>query len=83
VPLDSERSAAIREILSRQRCPWPAVRTRGGDSGPKRKVFAIAETAFAIIPEPCSESTRNRVRLHPGIAFGIAWIPHPGYNSRA
>jgi len=48
------------------------------DSGRVRKLFAIAsEQAFAIIPERCSESSRNRVRLHPGMAFAIDRIPHP------
>jgi hypothetical protein len=42
---------------------------RERDSGPKRKVFAIA-------PERRSPSSRNHVRLQPGIAFGIARIPH-------
>jgi hypothetical protein len=47
------------------------------DSGPAQKVFGIApESAFTISPELCSESTRNCVRLYPGIAFGIARIPH-------
>jgi len=46
------------------------------DSGLSAKsVRHRAGTAFAISPEPRSGSTRNRVRLHPGIAFGIARIP--------
>jgi len=47
------------------------------DSGLPPKVFGIApESAFTISPELCSESTRNRVRLHPGMAFTIARIPY-------
>jgi hypothetical protein len=47
------------------------------DSGLARKVFGIApEPAFTISPESRSESTRNRVRLHPGMAFGLPRIPH-------
>jgi len=46
------------------------------DSGLARKVFGIApEPAFTISPENRSDSTRNNVRLHPGMAFGLRRIP--------
>ena len=46
-------------------------------------VFAIApESAFTISPELCSELTRNRVRLQPGMAFTIDRIPHQHYQRR-
>jgi len=38
----------------------------------------IPESVFAFIPEPRSESSRNAVRLHPGIAFAFARNPHYG-----
>ena len=31
----------------------------------------IAESAFTFIPESCSDSPRNAVRHHPGIAFTL------------
>jgi hypothetical protein len=56
---------------------WKTFRHGERDSGLARKVFGIApEPAFTISPERCSESTRNPVRLHPGMAFSIARIPH-------
>jgi len=33
-------------------------------------------TVFTFIPEWCSESARNPVRLHRGIVFSFARIPH-------
>jgi hypothetical protein len=36
----------------------------------------IPESVFAFIPEPRSESSRNAVRLHPGVAFAFARNPH-------
>jgi hypothetical protein len=50
--------------------------------GRAKSVRHRAGTAFTIIPEWRSESTRNRVRLHPGIAFGIARIPQMKEKSR-
>jgi len=42
-----------------------------------RKVFGFAsESLFDIIPESCSESSRNAVRLYPGIVFALPRIPH-------
>ena len=38
----------------------------------------IAESVFTFIPEPCSESSRNAVRHHRGIAFILPRIPHYG-----
>jgi hypothetical protein len=38
----------------------------------------IPESVFAFIPEPRSESSRNAVRFHPGIAFAFARNPHSG-----
>jgi len=46
------------------------------DSGVGLKLFGfIAESVFAFIPEPCSGSSRNAVRHHPGIAFILPRIP--------
>ena len=46
------------------------------DSGIGLKLFGfIAESVFAFIPEPCSESSRNAVRHHRGIAFILPRIP--------
>jgi hypothetical protein len=45
-------------------------------SGIGLKLFGfIAESVFTIIPESCSDSSRNTVRNHPGIAFTFARIP--------
>jgi hypothetical protein len=47
------------------------------DSGLDLKLFDfIAESVFAFIPEPCSGSSRNAVRLHRGMAFIWPRIPH-------
>ena len=35
----------------------------------------IAESVFTFIPESCSESSRNAVRNHRGIAFNLVRIP--------
>jgi hypothetical protein len=41
------------------------------------KLFGfIAESVFTFLPEPCSCSSRNSVRNHPGIAFTLHRIPH-------
>ena len=49
------------------------------DSGVGLKLFGfIAESVFTIIPEPCSRSSRNSVRNHPGIAFTFLRIPQLG-----
>jgi hypothetical protein len=46
------------------------------DSAVGLKLFGfIAESVFAFIPEPCSGSSRNAVRLHRGIAFTLPRIP--------
>jgi hypothetical protein len=48
-------------------------------SGIGLKLFGfIAESAFTIIPEPCSDSSRNSVRNHPGTAFALDRIPQWG-----
>ena len=47
---------------------------RGSEIGLKLFGF-IAESAFTIIPESCSGSSRNAVRNHPGTAFGFDRIP--------
>src|SRR5579863_5591270 len=48
-------------------------------SGIGLKLFGfIAESVFTFIPESCSTSSRNTVRNHPGIAFTLPRIPHPG-----
>jgi hypothetical protein len=33
---------------------------------------------FTFIPESCSDSPRNTVRIHPGIAFTLDRNPHLG-----
>src|SRR5208337_2829356 len=46
-------------------------------SARRQKLFAFPpESAFTFRPEFCSESQRNRVRLHSGIAFTFDRIPH-------
>src|SRR5271165_5716509 len=46
-------------------------------SAGRQKLFAFPpESAFTFRPECCSESQRNRVRLHSGIAFTFDRIPH-------
>jgi hypothetical protein len=46
------------------------------DSGVSLKLFGfIAESAFALIPESCSGSSRNAVRHHPGKSFILPRIP--------
>src|SRR5271157_1206087 len=46
-------------------------------SARRQKLFAFPpELAFTFRPECCSESQRNRVRLHSGIAFTFDRIPH-------
>jgi hypothetical protein len=45
-------------------------------SGIDLKLFGfIAESVFTFIPESCSRSPRNGVRIHPGIAFTFPRIP--------
>jgi hypothetical protein len=45
-------------------------------SGIGLKLFGfIPEPAFTFIPESRSESSRNTVRNHPGIAFTLPRIP--------
>jgi hypothetical protein len=47
-------------------------------SGGQQKLFAFPpESVFAFRPECRSESQRNGVRLHNGIAFTFDRIPHP------
>src|SRR5664280_1758876 len=46
-------------------------------SARRQELFAFPpESAFTFRPECCSESQRNRVRLHSGIAFTFDRIPH-------
>jgi hypothetical protein len=46
-------------------------------SGIGLKLFGfIAESVFTFIPESCSDSPRNTVQNHPGIAFTFDRIPH-------
>src|ERR1039457_1247915 len=46
-------------------------------SARRQKLFAFPpESAFTFRPECCSESQRNGVRLHSGIAFTFDRIPH-------
>jgi hypothetical protein len=50
-------------------------------SGAPQKVFAFPpESVFAFRPEYCSDSQRNAVRLHNGIAFAFDRIPQLSAN---
>ena len=45
-------------------------------SGKRQGLFAFTpESAFTFRPECCSDSQRNGVRLHTGIAFAFDRIP--------
>ncbi len=57
---------------------WKTFRAQAEqDSGVSQKVFGFSpESVFAFIPECCSESARNAVRLHPGTLFGLPWNTH-------
>jgi len=57
---------------------WKSFRAQAErGSGGDLKLFGfIAESAFTFIPEPCSGSSRNAVRNHPGIAFTLDRNPH-------
>ncbi|HTU47499.1 MAG TPA: hypothetical protein VMF91_20720 [Bryobacteraceae bacterium] len=47
-------------------------------SGIGLKLFGfIPESAFTIIPESCSGTSRYGIRNHPGIAFTLHRIPLP------
>src|SRR5260370_28144943 len=52
---------------------WKTFRAQAEqDSGVSQKVFGFSpESVFAFIPECCSESARNPVRLHPGTLFAL------------
>ena len=51
-------------------------------SARRQKLFAFPpESAFTFRPECCSESQRNGVRLHSGIAFTFDRIPHRNLKS--
>jgi hypothetical protein len=52
---------------------WKTFRAQAEQhSGVSQKVFGFSpKSLFAFIPESCSESARNRVRLHPGTLFGL------------
>jgi hypothetical protein len=52
---------------------WKTFRAQAEQhSGASQKVFGFSqESVFAFIPECCSESARNPVRLHPGMLFGL------------
>jgi hypothetical protein len=71
-----------RVIVQRRRAPL--LLACGKHSAPSRtpfrqakKLFAFPpESVFIFRPECCSESQRNRVRLHTGIAFTFDRIPH-------
>src|SRR5260370_2561300 len=57
---------------------WKTFRAQAEqDSGVSPKVFGFSpESVFAFIPECCSESARNPVRLHPGTLFGLPRNTH-------
>jgi hypothetical protein len=52
---------------------WKTFRTEAEQhSGVGQEVFGFSpEFVFAFNPEWCSESARNPVRLHPGMAFAL------------
>jgi hypothetical protein len=52
---------------------WKTFRAQAEQhSGVSQKVFGFSpESVFAFIPECCSESARNPVRLHPGMLFAL------------
>jgi hypothetical protein len=48
-------------------------------SDPAREVFGfLSESLFDIIPESRSRSSRNAVRLYPGMVFALPRIPQRG-----
>jgi len=57
---------------------WKTFRAQAEQhSGASQKVFGFSpESVFAFIPECCSESARNPVRLHPGTLFGLPRNTH-------
>jgi hypothetical protein len=57
---------------------WNTFRTQAEQhSGVSQKVFGFSpESVFAFLPECCSESARNPVRLHPGMLFGLPRNTH-------
>jgi hypothetical protein len=57
---------------------WKTFRAQAEQhSGVSQKVFGFSpESVFAFIPECCSESARNPVRLHPGTLFGLPRNTH-------
>src|ERR1700677_3715278 len=63
-------------------CPAP-LSACGNHSGEAERSYGIGlklfgfipEPVFTFIPESCSESSRNTVRNHPGIAFALPRIP--------
>src|SRR5216684_1899076 len=59
---------------------WKTFRAQAEqDSGVSQKVFGFSpESVFAFIPECCSESARNPVRLHPGIRRGLQLLVEDG-----
>jgi len=66
-----------RRVFVQRLSPWKGFRGwRTPFRAAAKSVRYRAGMAFAISPERCSESTRNRVRLQPGIAFVIGRIPH-------
>jgi hypothetical protein len=64
--------------------------TCGNHSGVSRTLFRGRPKSvrlppgilFAFSPESCSGSSRNPVRLHPGIAFGLARNPQSSRRSK-
>src|ERR1039457_1487832 len=52
---------------------WKTFRAQAEQhSGVSQKVFGFSpESVFAFLPECCSESARNPVRLHPGMLFAL------------
>jgi len=64
--------------LNVQRCYlWKSFRAKSNTiPGRAESVRLPPGILFAFIPESCSESTRNAVRLHPGMVFALARYPH-------
>src|ERR1039457_2869639 len=57
---------------------WKTFRAQAEQhSGVSQKVFGFSpESVFAFLPECCSESARNPVRLHPGMLFALPRNTH-------
>jgi hypothetical protein len=90
VLLAGKRSSLNGGSLTGVECPAPpyACGKHSGmmsntNSDIARKTFGfVSESLFDIIPESCSESSRNAVRLYPGIVFALPRIPQVTLRER-